>query len=137
VTVTGNTASAFDTGAGGGISHFLGTLILDDSHVTFNHAVDGGIWSELGTVTLTNGSTVTDNTATANGGGIYLDGGNSLSVHAGCRVTDNSANLDGGGISSPNGSFVTLSAGSLVCANSAPQCTGFTPPAGFCGACPS
>jgi hypothetical protein len=62
VVVTGNTANV-----GGGIENFVAggspVLILDNSHVTANMATGrgGGIDKTNGTVTLTNGSTVTNN----------------------------------------------------------------------------
>jgi hypothetical protein len=113
VLVTGNSASA----VGGGITSATasgpgsipGELILGNSHVTFNTAPSGsggGIAVANGQVTLTNGSTVTNNSA-GDAGGILVNGGS-----------------------------VTLEPGSRVCGNSETQCVGFTPPAGFCGACP-
>jgi hypothetical protein len=108
VIVTGN----MSPDVGGGIVNFspvgAAQLVLDNSHVSLNTAGDrgGGIINSGGTVTLINGSTVTNNTA-IQGGGIFVLGGT-----------------------------VTLEPGSFVCDNSEPQCTGFTPPSGFCGACP-
>jgi hypothetical protein len=107
VAVTGNVAEG--GGVGGGISQRNGTLTLDASHVTLNQAgLGGGISADAGTVRLTNGSTVTNNTA-----GV------------------------GGGIDNRNSATIVLELGTRVCDNAEPQCTGFTPPADFCGACPT
>ena len=95
-TVTGNTASSEGGGiyslasavtlaqcavsensanSGGGISHTAGTLTLDSSHVTNNGASSGGgIFCNqtipAGRITLQNGSTIANNTASREGGGI-------------------------------------------------------------------
>jgi hypothetical protein len=131
VTVTQNT-----TNNGGGIQN-AGTVILEaGTRVTGNPVgTDGGGIFSTGSLTLREGSSVTDNLADKRGGGIFNLGG-SVTLQAGSRVTDNRANVDGGGGIFSTGGSVTLEAGSLVCNNSEPQCDGFPPPGGFCGACP-
>jgi hypothetical protein len=131
VTVTQNT-----TNNGGGILN-AGTVILAaGTRVTGNPVgTHGGGIFNAGSLTLREGSSVTDNLADKRGGGIYNSGG-SVTLQAGSRVTGNTANIFGGGEIFSSGGSVTLEAGSLVCGNSEPQCVGFPPPGGFCGACP-
>jgi hypothetical protein len=102
-TITGNNAPN-----GGGISHTAGTLTLDASHVTNNNATSGaGILCNqtipAGSITLQNGSTVADNTASTEGGGI-----SSLCpifLFSGSSITGNRAPSGGGVI---NVSTLTL-----------------------------
>lgn len=137
-TITGNTAP-FLGSIGGGVWNQRGaTLTMIDCVVTDNHAdntaaAGGGIGNERGNLTLT-GCTVSGNTALRLGGGGILNFNGSLTLNNGTSVTQNSADF-GGGIDNVGGTL-TLNPSSLVCDNSAPQCTGFSPPSGFCGACP-
>ena len=102
-TVTGNTASDPEGGAGGGIWNENGSVTLNDSTVSENTvtgdgSVGGGIFSERGSVTL-NDSTVTGNTVTGDGsvGGGIAQVVDSLTLN-GSTVTGNTASGDGGGI---------------------------------------
>jgi predicted outer membrane repeat protein len=71
VTISGNVASA---GNGGGVSVFSGTLTVSNSTLSGNSAskLGGGIFSH-GTVSLIN-STLTNNAASVGGGGIFSVG---------------------------------------------------------------
>lgn len=126
-TVTGNVATEIDGEfRGGGIYNSGGTLTLDASHLINNGAADpsgfaygvgGGMYNEAsGTVTVRNGSTVADNTASHIGGGISNYG--ALTLLDDSRVSGNSAFAFGGGIN--NAGTLTLVA-SEVTGNTAGQ----------------
>ncbi|MBI3463439.1 MAG: right-handed parallel beta-helix repeat-containing protein [Planctomycetes bacterium] len=86
--LTGNLADE----AGGAI--FSENLTLRNSRISGNEARDGGGISARGKV-LIDQSTISNNSAT-DGGGVYVSGGN-LTVRR-STVSDNSAQTDGGGI---------------------------------------
>lgn len=66
---------------GGGISNENGTLFLDQSTVSHNHAGAGGGFFNYGSIQATN-ATISGNAADSYGGGIYNDFGGTLSfVH--------------------------------------------------------
>ena len=89
--ISGNTA-----GGGGGIAAVGGTLItLNNSSVINNHSYNGaGIWT--GQNLILNNSTIKDNTASENGGGIFIYVTNSMTLNN-STITGNQA-LNGGGI---------------------------------------
>jgi len=72
LSVTGSEFSANDGAFGGGIAHFGGTLTVENSDFSRNHALvfGGGIYNCAGAVAVHN-STITNNTAGQQGGGIY------------------------------------------------------------------
>lgn len=111
VTVTSSTISgnkALD-GDGGGIDmsnnddvfefggDFSTLLVEKGSSVSRNVAGDegGGIWNDIGTVTI-NGSSVSDNHSEFDGGGLYSDGGDVVLI--GATVARNVSGAAGGGI---------------------------------------
>src|SRR4051794_3341858 len=109
-TVITNSAAGY----GGGIYNF-GPMTLTRCTVTANDAgtggygrFGGGISQTHGNATLDN-STVSNNTASLEGGGISYDGG-TLSLTNGSRVTGNHAGIDGGGI---------MNRGTVACSGSA------------------
>ncbi|MDE2651051.1 MAG: hypothetical protein OXI62_10075 [Chloroflexota bacterium] len=80
----------------GGAVCNLGALVILDSHFTRNAAAAGGaIFSQAGTLRISN-SRFSDNTATGDGGALYLHEG-SLGVHGG-NFVDNVAVTNGGAI---------------------------------------
>ncbi len=107
-TATGNGGGIYTLGqTGGGYGPTLETLIINDSQVTGNQAVNGGgIYNEIDHVELFN-TVVSDNTATGNGGGIYtlgqIGGGGygpelaTLIVND-SQISGNNATGSGGGI---------------------------------------
>ncbi len=126
-TLTGNTANRggaiYTEGESFGYGGPLASLYLDDVDITGNSADDGGgIYNSFDHVELYNGSTVTGNTATNNGGGIYTqaDGGDffpsTLLLYGGAEVSGNSAGNNGGGIYNEN-DHVELWGGSVVSGN--------------------
>jgi hypothetical protein len=136
VSITGNSATV----SGGGIFRDGGTLTLTNN-VTIgasgqpNTAANGGgIANNSGTLTVNSGNaTLTNNTATTNGGGIFTGGGivnlNNLSLTdngaanggaaaaiggttniTGSQIINNTATANGGGIFNNGGTFmITLS----------------------------
>jgi hypothetical protein len=117
--LTGNHAS---TGNGGGIANDLGsTLTLTDSTVDDNHAEaghGGGIWSVLATTFIVN-ATISNNTATGNGGGLFND--SSSVCCAGVSIYDfnltiagNHTDGDGGGAYTTGGGFTMLASATIA-----------------------
>jgi len=108
LTITGGSAiSVTGAGDGGGIDNF-GTLLVTDSTLRNNAAIDGGgIANELGgTLTLV-GSTVNNNSGTS-GGGIYNVG---TLLMTNSTVASNTASVQGGGLfntgsTQPNGTVL-------------------------------
>jgi filamentous hemagglutinin family protein len=86
------------TGNGGGINNTgTGTVTVNNSTISDNKAEqDGGGISSLGAVTITN-STISGNTAEKDGGGIYSQGAVTITNST---ISDNKAEQDGGGIDS-------------------------------------
>lgn len=101
-----NLQVAWGSGTGGGINVDGNSQVTLDNADVFNNHGDygGGIWLNTGTaVTITNGSTVHDNTAMSPGGGVRTWGkfygyGGSSEISWNCAP-------DGGGASVPNGLF--------------------------------
>jgi hypothetical protein len=87
--VSGNSAES-----GGGIAFIFGTVSLDDSTVTGNSATvnGGGVFDTVGTFSLIGNSTVTANAARQNGGGIFNSGGTLVNCISGANVTANIPN---------------------------------------------
>lgn len=107
--ITGNTATY-----GGGVYHIgdyrtCDTLTISGSAtITGNTATDGGgVYVESGKNTSNwnkgqgalqiNGGSITNNTATGNGGGVYINERGLLTITDG-NVTDNTATVNGGGV---------------------------------------
>lgn len=107
--ITGNTATY-----GGGVYHIgdyqtCDTLTISGSAtITGNTATDGGgVYVESGKNTSNwnkgqgalqiNGDSITNNTATGNGGGVYINKRGLLTITGG-NVTDNTATVNGGGV---------------------------------------
>lgn len=106
--ITGNTATY-----GGGVCHIGAyrnyTLTISGSAtITGNTATDGGgVYVESGKNTSNwnkgqgalqiNGGSITNNTATGNGGGVYINKRGLLTITGG-NVTDNTATVNGGGV---------------------------------------
>ncbi|MFW6201988.1 MAG: hypothetical protein ACOC8B_05380, partial [Gemmatimonadota bacterium] len=100
-TVSGSTATGTDAaGGGGGVAVFEGTLIVLDSRVTGNTAGAGGGIYTIGlggaeAATAIEGTTVAENSATIDGGGIATVLGSTVVRES--RIVDNTA-FRGGGI---------------------------------------
>lgn len=112
VTLSNGLASLGEPGDDGGAIYSLGSLTLVDSTLTANtaNADGGGILSD-GTLTIEGTSRIEGNAAADDGGGIYAAGGTLTVTDA--TIAANSAGDQGGGIRSVT-STVTLTNASLT-----------------------
>ena len=124
-TITGNSANSGLAGRGGGIVNSSnGTVRLTNSTVSANTATElgGGIWDNGGTVSLTN-TTISGNTATEAGGGIHNSGSLTLSNST---ITGNLVETGrSGGIRKDSGTTKLLN--TIIAGNTAPtapDCSG-------------
>jgi fibronectin-binding autotransporter adhesin len=113
----GNTAST----AGGGIYGLSGTVTVDGSTVSANTSSDGaGIYNEA-TLIVQNGSTIggfsLGNTATGDGGGIYIHSAGTAVV-TGSRILSNTAANGGGVLSNTSFAGAVKVTGSCIAGNS-------------------
>ncbi len=117
-TITGNNAH----NNGGGI-YLVGVLTLDNGHVVTNTADDGaGIYVESNeaTITIERSSTVNENIAASEGGGIYHNGKYGVVEVNASSISQNQAGEDGGGIyNNWLGTVFSLSNGASINGNSA------------------
>lgn len=110
VTVTGNVA----TTRGGGIDIDVGGQVtLINSLVTLNQAgtVGGGIFT-VGTLTLQDGTVVSNNEAAQSGGGVGIGSVGTVNVDGTSSVTDNQAETIGGGVH--NAGEITCAAETII-----------------------
>jgi hypothetical protein len=99
LTLIGSTVSDNEALQGGGIYNDQeGILIVEDSELSKNRAMEhgGGIYNE-GVATLT-GSTISENSASQSSGGGVLNGPGGTLMVSNCMVIGNSAGFGGGGI---------------------------------------
>ncbi len=103
-TITGNIATSPGSGEGGGVYNLAGDIVLNGSHVDNNHAAanvsgdGGGIYLAGGpaVLSITNKSTVNNNSAYNSGGGIEDLSTNAFTV-TDSQVNNNHAGTGGGG----------------------------------------
>jgi hypothetical protein len=99
VTLSGMTIENGKADEGGGINN-MGTLNLNNVVVTDNTAnFGGGIYNQAGMVTINKGSSISGNSVTQGGGGIFNDGlGNiaTVTINKGSTISGNTAVLGGG-----------------------------------------
>ena len=120
-TLTGGSISynGTETGTGGGL--YLNTveeITLNGTELSHNQAKDGGAIyavkpesaAENVTLTIAKGS-ISNNSASVNGGGVYLESGVKLAMTGGALNTNTAAN--GGGAYAASGSTMTLSGGTV------------------------
>jgi predicted outer membrane repeat protein len=127
-TLSGNSAHYHNqpilnqTGCGGAIYTSGATTMLTSCALSGNSAVSGGaIWStqDKGNSLTLSGCTITGNTATAQGGGLYIYYGDAFVQNT--SITSNSAGAQGGGIFNDVNGNLTLYSSSVVSGNSAPD----------------
>ena len=127
---------------GGGVCAWSGTFIMEGGEIRNNSATNGGgVYGNrdsMAEIAITTG-VISGNTATANGGGVYvaspckfamvfdaidenhagnggglyLDGGISFTMQSG-KIERNTATYDGGGVHVNGGSVFTLESGAIV-----------------------
>lgn len=119
-TVTGNSTSDHQ---GGGV-HITenSTMTLNSGTISNNSSTNseygqgGGIFVWEGTLNI-KGGTISGNTVTENGGGIWIGGGTGsttvLSITGNCNISSNTASYQGGGIYIGNPTKFTMSAGTI------------------------
>lgn len=115
---TGNIAGTSPGNGGGLHTGGAGTVVIDDSAITFNTASEGGgLWnSGAGTLTVNN-STVSNNQATSTtGGGLHQDGNVGSTILSFVTVARNDAAGNGGGVAVPGNSTATIGS-SIVAEN--------------------
>jgi hypothetical protein len=126
-TISGSTVSQNSAGAGAGIfNHSNTTLTITNSTVSYNTTTgtgtgDGGGILNYGTATISGSSTISDNTASEYGGGIYNSNG-TLTI-TGSSLMGNSAG-DGGGIFTQGRHAVNVNGGSILSGNTAKESGG-------------
>jgi hypothetical protein len=106
VLITGNVVGS----NGGGIGNKGAMVQVIDSEISHNTATNGdggGIFTDLGSVIVTN-SVVKDNLSGALGGGIHLDGGSDRSLTVVNSTIDNNQAKQGGGISGRVSGTITV-----------------------------
>ncbi len=117
-TISGTTIGTNSALNGGGIYNNSTMIVNGASSVSFNTASDSGagIYNTAGSLTVSEGSSVDDNTAAAGGGGIY-NVSSTLIVDA-SSVDNNTAGAAGGILSANPGSTATIT-GSTISGNDA------------------
>lgn len=123
--ITGNTA----TGVGGAIHQATqpnnsNTCTLVNTRVTNNSATSGGgislgatnfqEYKVTSTLKLESGTVISDNSATKDGGAIYLVGNGSRFEMNGAEITDNHSGENGGGIYSANWRGLSINSGKIT-----------------------
>jgi hypothetical protein len=106
------------SGGGGLANAFTGTAEINNTTEIFNNdAIDGAGIFNGGTLVLNNVSSVHDNSASRNGGGIANDAGGAVTLNNTSSIVGNDAE-QGGGILNSNG-MVTLNNSSHISSNDA------------------
>jgi parallel beta-helix repeat protein len=132
LTISGGSTISDNTSpdSAGGIHNLNGTLTITGSSLLRNSGVNGGgVYTEGGraVVNINGGSTLSNNSASGNGGGIYVYSG-SLTVDGstigGSPSFANSAGLAGGGIYVNTYATVTVQNSSTITGNTAPVGSG-------------
>ena len=108
-TISDNTASY----SGGGVYVWRGNLKMSDGTISRNTAGDGGgVYVYDSTFTMS-GGTISNNTISDNGrgGGVYVNEG-SFIINSGSTISGNTATLEGGGVYADGCTF-TMSGGTI------------------------
>ena len=116
VQITNNTSTA----SGAGI-YSVGAINMTGGTISYNTGYrGGGIYMDSGTSQLFNmtNSAISNNTATDNGGGIYIANG-ILNLNSGAIISNNIASNSGGGIRMTGGTQINMYAGSAISGNTA------------------
>lgn len=105
----------FSRGSGGGIYVFNGaSLTLNGGTIANNTATNGGGIGGEGTLTLSGSVVVSHNTATNDGGGLYLYERAAFTVNDGARIENNSATHGGGGAFNTSPQGLTINGGTIT-----------------------
>ncbi|HYG62704.1 MAG TPA: choice-of-anchor Q domain-containing protein [Thermoanaerobaculia bacterium] len=126
-------------GAGGGLRNQGDSAVLTvrQSLLEGNEAAQGGGIAAQGTMTLAN-VTITNNTASGSGGGIYSYAGLDATINNATIVLNTATTQSGGGVFAESGAFTTvdypLFTNSIIAANVAPanrDCSGAATSGGY------
>ncbi|MDE6069183.1 MAG: hypothetical protein K2F89_09595 [Treponemataceae bacterium] len=102
--------------AGGALNLTLENLVIKGGYTTAN---GGGIYIEGGNTTLTmNGGTIENNKA-EKGGGVYVTNGAKFTMSGTAKITGNNASGDGGGVALDGGTFTMSDSASAISNNTA------------------
>ena len=102
--------------AGGALNLTLENLVIKSGYTTVN---GGGIYIEGGNTTLTmNGGTIENNKA-EKGGGVYVTNGAKFTMSGTAKITGNNASGDGGGVALDGGTFTMSDSASAISNNTA------------------
>ena len=102
--------------AGGALNLTLENLVIKAGYTTAN---GGGIYIEGGNATLTmNGGTIENNKA-EKGGGVYVTNGAKFTMSGTAKITGNNASGDGGGVALDGGTFTMSDSASAISNNTA------------------
>ena len=102
--------------AGGTLALTLENLVIKAGYTTAN---GGGIYIEGGNATLTmNGGTIENNKA-EKGGGVYVTNGAKFTMSGTAKITGNNASGDGGGVALDGGTFTMSDSASAISGNTA------------------
>ena len=102
--------------AGGTLALTLENLVIKAGYTTAN---GGGIYIEGGNATLTmNGGTIENNKA-EKGGGVYVTNGAKFTMSGTAKITGNNASGDGGGVALDGGTFTMSDSASAISNNTA------------------
>ncbi|VAX15795.1 hypothetical protein MNBD_NITROSPINAE03-534 [hydrothermal vent metagenome] len=125
-TISNNTAQG--TNGGGGIYNSSG-LIIERSTISGNSTTKygGGIWSDGGVLTITN-STVSNNTGSLRGGGVYQCAGGGATTTITYSTISNNSSPGGGGIGPCAADSGVITVSNTIVANqkSGDDCAGLT-----------
>ena len=114
-TISGNTAGT--SSKGGGVYVSSGTFNMKGGSISKNTAQHGGgVYVEGGTLNMTGGTiggSGTANTATGDGGGVYINE-NGTVIMSGGKISGNTATKDGGGVYINEDGTFTMSRSSAI-----------------------
>jgi hypothetical protein len=88
---------------GGGIALWYGNVSIRDSDVSMNRGDFGGGLSNRGGTLTVSTSTISNNDATADGGGVYSDAGSGRTTIVNSTISANTAKYSGGGVHNHDG----------------------------------
>ncbi|MEG0830117.1 MAG: InlB B-repeat-containing protein [Anaerovoracaceae bacterium] len=95
VPISGNTNNAANKGASA-LQAVCSTLTLNDGVCVKQNTGGAAVWVTNNSIfTLNSGCTITENTSTYNGGGVYISTGSTIDMKSGSKITKNEVNKAG------------------------------------------
>ena len=102
--------------AGGTLALTLENLVIKSGYTTAN---GGGIYIEGGNATLTMNGGAIENNKAEKGGGVYVTNGAKFTMSGTAKITGNNASGDGGGVALNGGTFTMSDSASAISNNTA------------------